>query len=212
MPANTNPGDDWVRLEPGMALTIEPGLYIRAGAEVPECLHGIGIRIEDDAFVSAEGVRGFIPRRRKRLPRLKRSCVMTEPVPADIDVLVVGAGPVGMTLALALANSPLRILLIDRRERGAWVDDPRALAIAHGSRQLLERLKAWNETAGTAIHEIHVSQRGGFGRTLLRAQDYGAPALGYVMRYRDLAARTGQPSQARTTACPMLCRPHRNHP
>ena len=48
-------GDDWVRLEPGMALTIEPGLYIRAGAEVPECLHGIGIRIEDDAFVSAEG-------------------------------------------------------------------------------------------------------------------------------------------------------------
>ncbi len=48
-------GDDWVRLEPGMALTIEPGLYIRAGADVPEHLHGIGIRIEDDAFVSTEG-------------------------------------------------------------------------------------------------------------------------------------------------------------
>jgi Xaa-Pro aminopeptidase len=48
-------GDDWVRLETGMALTIEPGLYIRARADVPEHLHGIGIRIEDDAFVSAEG-------------------------------------------------------------------------------------------------------------------------------------------------------------
>jgi len=116
------------------------------------------------------------------------SCAVTEPVPANIDVLIVGAGPVGMTLALALADSPWRVLLIDRRARGAWADDPRALAIAHGSRQLLERLKAWSEPAGTAIREIHVSQRGGFGRTLLKAQDYGVPALGYVMRYRDLAA------------------------
>lgn len=93
-----------------------------------------------------------------------------------------------MTLALALADSPLRVMLIDRRARGAWADDPRALAIAHGSRQLLERLQAWDESTGRAIHEVHVSQRGGFGRTLLKAQDYGAPALGYVMRYRDLAA------------------------
>lgn len=48
-------GDNWVTLEPGMALTVEPGLYIRPGADVPEHLHGIGIRIEDDAFVTAEG-------------------------------------------------------------------------------------------------------------------------------------------------------------
>ena len=105
----------------------------------------------------------------------------------DTDVLIIGAGPVGMTLALALADSPLRITLIDRRPRGAWADDPRALALAHGSRQLLERLQAWNSSAGTAIREIHVSQRGGFGRSLIMAEDYGTPALGYVMRYRDLA-------------------------
>ena len=48
-------GDDWVTLEPGMALTVEPGLYIRPGADVPEHLHGIGIRIEDDLFVTADG-------------------------------------------------------------------------------------------------------------------------------------------------------------
>lgn len=105
----------------------------------------------------------------------------------DTDVLIIGAGPVGMTLALALADSPLRITLIDRRPRGAWSSDPRALALAHGSRQLLERLQAWNAPAGTAIREIHVSQRGGFGRALISAEDYGTPALGYVMRYRDLA-------------------------
>jgi Xaa-Pro aminopeptidase len=48
-------GDNWVALEEGMALTVEPGLYIRAAANVPEHLHGIGIRIEDDAFVIAAG-------------------------------------------------------------------------------------------------------------------------------------------------------------
>lgn len=104
------------------------------------------------------------------------------------DVVIVGAGPVGMTLALALADGPLRVLLIDRRARGAWADDPRALALAHGTRQLLERLRAWNAAAGTPIHEIHVSQRGGFGRTLIDRREYAIPALGYVMRYRDLAA------------------------
>lgn len=48
-------GDDWITLAPGMALTVEPGLYIRPGAGVPEHLHGIGIRIEDDVFVTADG-------------------------------------------------------------------------------------------------------------------------------------------------------------
>lgn len=108
--------------------------------------------------------------------------------PMDIDVLVLGAGPVGMTLALALADSGLRVRLLDRRARGAWADDPRGLALSHGCRQLLERLNAWNAAAGTPIKEIHVSQRGGFGRTMIDANDYGTPGLGYVMRYRDLAA------------------------
>ncbi|MBP6655991.1 MAG: FAD-dependent monooxygenase [Propionivibrio sp.] len=106
----------------------------------------------------------------------------------DTDILVLGAGPVGMTLALALADSGQRIHLLDRRPRGAWADDPRGLALSHGCRQLLERLDAWNAAAGTLIKEIHVSQRGGFGRTMINASDYGTPALGYVMRYHVLAA------------------------
>jgi len=104
------------------------------------------------------------------------------------DIVIIGAGPVGMTLALALAGGPRRVLLIDRRPRGAWAGDPRALALSHGTRQLLEQLKVWNGAAATPIHTIHVSQRGGFGRTLIDAAEYAVPALGYVMRYRDLAA------------------------
>jgi Xaa-Pro aminopeptidase len=43
-------------LEPGMVFTVEPGLYVAAGDEqAPEALRGIGVRIEDDVVVSADG-------------------------------------------------------------------------------------------------------------------------------------------------------------
>ena len=49
-------GGEWRALQAGMALTVEPGLYVPPGAEgVDERWHGIGVRIEDDVVVTVDG-------------------------------------------------------------------------------------------------------------------------------------------------------------
>jgi Xaa-Pro aminopeptidase len=45
----------WQTLQPGMALTVEPGFYIRPAEDVPAVFHNIGIRIEDDVVVTQKG-------------------------------------------------------------------------------------------------------------------------------------------------------------
>lgn len=113
---------------------------------------------------------------------------MSEPAVENVDILIVGAGPVGMTLQLALAAGGQKSLLVDRRPQASQQQDPRALALSHGARQLLEQINSWPSRAATPIETIHISQKDGFGRTLIDRADYALPALGYVVRYRDLAA------------------------
>lgn len=111
---------------------------------------------------------------------------MTDTV-ENVDILIIGAGPVGMTLHLALAAGGQKSLLLDRRPQHALQADPRALALSHGARELLEQIASWPARAATPIETIHVSQKDGFGRTLIDRADYRLPALGYVVRYRELA-------------------------
>lgn len=106
----------------------------------------------------------------------------------DSDIAIIGGGPVGLTLALALAGGHARVSLLEARDDAVALDDPRTLALSYSSRLVLERIGVWDRLAATPITRIHVSQRGHFGRAELSASEERLPALGYVVRYAALVA------------------------
>lgn len=113
------------------------------------------------------------------------------------DVVIVGAGPVGASLALALRASELSVAVVEARAPETTPTDPRPLALSHGSRLILGRLGVWGGLEpGTPIEAIHVSQQGGFGRVTLTAHEAGLPALGFVVNYAALAGELGRALRA----------------
>jgi 2-octaprenyl-6-methoxyphenol hydroxylase len=109
------------------------------------------------------------------------------------DLAIVGAGPVGATLALAVADADLDVVVLDARAKGESLRGDRTLALSHGARLILDRLGVWSALsavpgAATPITAIDISQAGGFGTTRLTALESDLPALGYVVRYRALQA------------------------
>lgn len=103
------------------------------------------------------------------------------------DIVIIGGGPVGAALALALSGSKLAVTLLEARPAGDRASDPRPLALSYGSRLILERLGVWAALAPvTAINRIHISQQAGFGRVALTADEARLPALGYVADYTQL--------------------------
>ena len=125
---------------------------------------------------------------------------MNESTP--LKLAVVGAGPVGLALALHAAEAlpEAEITLFDARPADKDVaGDPRTLALSLGSVQLLERLGAWRPESAQPIAEVHVSQQAPslaaaftsrFGEPALtiRASDEGVPLLGAVLSYGAIVA------------------------
>lgn len=105
------------------------------------------------------------------------------------DLIIVGGGMVGASLAVALKNSDLSIAII---EAFSWKDeqqpsfDDRSVALSYGSKKILEGMSLWPALKNRcqAINTIHISDRGRFGATRLHHTEEKVEALGYVIENR----------------------------
>lgn len=104
----------------------------------------------------------------------------------EFDLLIIGGGMVGASLAQSLNGSGLRIGLIEAVplfEEAQPSYDARAIALSWGSRRIFEGMGVWSamvQEGVTPIQTIKVSDRGHFGATRMRAAEEGVEALGYV--------------------------------
>jgi 2-octaprenyl-6-methoxyphenol hydroxylase len=106
------------------------------------------------------------------------------------SIVIIGGGPVGTTLALALAQKGVKAVLLEARAKGGAYPDGRALALSYGTKLILERLGVWDRILSkvTPINTIHISQKGSLGRSILKAHEHHLPSLGYVVSYGALSA------------------------
>jgi len=108
------------------------------------------------------------------------------------DIIIVGGGLVGASLAAALRATPLKIAII---EAAPWFTDKRPpsyddriIALNYASHRIFSGLGLWEKIAlaATPIKQIHISDQGHFGFTHLDSKDLRTPALGYVVSARHL--------------------------
>lgn len=112
------------------------------------------------------------------------------------DVIIVGGGMVGASLAIALlpltkAPHNLKVCVVDAIEHndaGQPSYDDRSIALSHGSSLIFKGMGLWTELEPktSPIRQIHVSDRGHFGATRLTAKKEGVPSLGYLVESRVL--------------------------
>lgn len=109
----------------------------------------------------------------------------------DYDVVIIGAGMVGASLACALAPSGLRIAIIESialsHDQQPSYDD-RGITLSPSSKRILEHIDVWQQVQSdvTPIKKIHVSEQGRFGFAHLDAATAQHEALGHVVIARSL--------------------------
>jgi 2-octaprenyl-6-methoxyphenol hydroxylase len=109
---------------------------------------------------------------------------------SQYDILIQGGGPVGLACAAwCLQKYPeAKLILVDRNpvdDADLASADSRGIALSHGSKLLLDTIKAWPAECAD-IHRVHISQAGHFGRALMTREELSQDALGHIIRYRDI--------------------------
>lgn len=124
----------------------------------------------------------------------------------EYDLVIIGGGLVGGSLACALADTGLRLCVVEAvpaRADDQPSYDERVIALSWGSRRIFEGIGLWSAIMADAepIRHIHISDRGRFGFSHLDHVDGGVDALGYVVPAR----RLGIAIQGGLTGVEMLC-------
>ena len=119
-----------------------------------------------------------------------------KPAESHYDVVIVGGGMVGASLAIALlpltrAPHNLKVCVVDAFEHTGENQpsyDDRSIALSHGSSLIFNGMGLWGELESktSPIKQIHISDRGHFGATRLTAQQERVPSLGYLVESRVL--------------------------
>ncbi len=107
------------------------------------------------------------------------------------DIAIIGGGLVGLCAALVLQHPGRRVSILEAGNLEQARSDglnARSIALAASSVQVLRALGIWSQVKAQAapIRHIHVSSRGRWGVTRLRAEDYRLDALGYVIESQAL--------------------------
>ena len=117
--------------------------------------------------------------------------------PPDYDAIVLGAGPVGLSLAAALARERFTVSLIDRAPlpgfAGAAGDDDwdnRVYALSPGSAEFLRAIGAWQRLPAERLAPVEVMDVRGDGDGAIEwsAYDQGERALAWIVEHRELCA------------------------
>ena len=113
------------------------------------------------------------------------------PTQYDYDIIIVGGGLVGASLAVMLRDSGFSIALVEafQHDHAAQPSyDDRTVALSWGSRLMLETMGLWSELQQHVqpISTIHISDKGHLGVTRLHHHEEGVEALGYVAENRRM--------------------------
>ena len=110
----------------------------------------------------------------------------------DYDIVIIGGGMVGASLACSLSNTSLRVAVIEAIPYGAITQpsyDERTITLSYGSSLIYQGLGLWSDIQKrgvSPITSIHISDQGHIGSTRYDAASVGVEALGYVVENRVL--------------------------
>ena len=132
------------------------------------------------------------------------------------DIVIIGGGIVGTSMALALKDSGLKIALVESRipssppKNKSW--DSRIYAISPGSASFLDNLNVWStidKSRVTPVYEMAVFGDDNSANLNLSAYDSGIPELAFILENCQLQSATWRALQEKKTKveifCPMRC-------